>query len=88
MSNLVPLDALEEFRIQTSSFARFMLNCPCSFKVVCVSSTPGANSNSELKLRPFKGRLSTNRLLMMVLTDASETLTIAVFPSSVARTIR
>ena len=37
----------------------------------------------ELKLRPFKGRFSTNRLPITVLTDASEVLSSGALPSTV-----
>src|ERR1039457_1196498 len=36
----------------------FTLNWPCSYRLVGVSTTPGARSMRELKLRPFKGILS------------------------------
>ena len=37
----------------------------------------------ELKLRPFKGMFSTNRLPIRVLTDASEVLSSGASPSTV-----
>ena len=40
---------------------------------------------SELKLRPFKGMFSTNRLPITVLTDASEALSSGALPSTVMR---
>ena len=41
----------------------------------------------ELKLRPFNGKFSTNRLPMTVLTDASEVLSSGALPSTVTLSV-
>jgi len=61
-----------------------MLNCPvAAAPLVGAMVTPGVSWRRVLKLRPFKGKLSTNLRSMTVLTAADSVFTSGAPPSTV-----